>query len=129
MTIKELQTHLQAQIDRLKTRSRNWLIAAGVALVLAIILLFTVFKKQKEDETLTVLKQQQEQLDRISQEQKKTAEQDRLRDSVYWATYMSNSKQREGQLSTSKKKADEIINRINQPDFSADSIKSWWANN
>jgi type II secretory pathway component PulM len=55
MTIKELQTHLQTQINRLKSRSRNWLIALGVAIVLVIILLFTVFKRKDDNPKIEAL--------------------------------------------------------------------------
>jgi type II secretory pathway component PulM len=55
MTIKELQTHLQTQIDRLKSRSRNWLIAGGIAFMLVIILLFTVFKRKDDNPKIEAL--------------------------------------------------------------------------
>lgn len=121
------------ELDKIKamitTKSRNWLIAFGLAVILLIILLVVVFRKNKENASLTMLKEQQQKLDELTKQQKQIAEQDRLRDSIYWDTYLKNTKAREGQLSTEKKKTNEIINRINQPDFNADSIKKWWANN
>lgn len=120
---------IQRMNDVVKKHSRNWLIAFGLAVILLIVMIVTVFRKTTESDSLTLLKQQQQFLDSLSNQQKRIAEQDRLRDSVYWTNYVQNSKAREGQLLQTKKRTDEIINHINQPEFNADSIKSWWSNN
>jgi hypothetical protein len=113
--------------DIFRSHSRNWWIAAGVAVVFFLVLFFTLFNKNHENEALTILKQQQVLLDSLANQQKRIAEQDRLRDSVYWTNYVQNSARRESDLSNQKKKTNEIINHINQPDFNADSIRLWWA--
>lgn len=118
---------IQRVNDVIKKHSRNWLIAFGLAVIILIILLVVVFRKTKENETLTILKQQQQFLDSLSNRQKRIAEQDRLRDSIYWTNYVQNQAGRNNELLQTKKRTDEIINRINQPDFNADSIRLWWA--
>lgn len=50
MSIQEdLKTYELLIEQRLKSHSRNWLIALGVAIVIVVILFFTVFKKGKPD--------------------------------------------------------------------------------
>lgn len=117
------------ELAKLKAIGTFMLIGFGAAIIIAFILFITLLKRFPENQTLTLLKRQQQFFDSLSKEQKKTAEQDRLRDSIYWTNYVQNNKERNGQLTTTKKKTDEIINRINQPDFNADSIRLWWANN
>lgn len=46
MTTKELKTEFESKLENLKKRSRAWLIVLGVAVILAFVLLFTVFRKQ-----------------------------------------------------------------------------------
>jgi biopolymer transport protein ExbB/TolQ len=52
MTTKELETYLllneQKVQDFVKARSRNWLIAAGIAFVLLIVLVVVIFRKTTE---------------------------------------------------------------------------------
>lgn len=54
MTIKQLEAEVNEQLaeirHKLKQKSKYWLIAAGVAMVLIIILLITVFKKGTTNE-------------------------------------------------------------------------------
>lgn len=64
MTIEDLQI----QINKLKSRGRNWLIALGVAIVLAVVLLITVFKpKQRVDPRIDALEDQIEHLKKSNQ--------------------------------------------------------------
>lgn len=51
-TVKDISNYVlimeQRLEDRIKAHSRNWLIAAGVATIVLILLFFTLFKKQKQ---------------------------------------------------------------------------------
>lgn len=51
MTKKEIETYLLLHEQKIETfvksRSRNWLIAAGVAFILFIVLVVVIFRKQK----------------------------------------------------------------------------------
>jgi hypothetical protein len=55
MTIKDLENYLlfheQKVQDFVKSRSRNWLIAAGVAFVLLIVLFIVVFRKTQTNDS------------------------------------------------------------------------------
>jgi hypothetical protein len=56
MTIYNLQTEL----ENLKRRSRNWLIALGVAVFIIIVLLITAFRKKEDNSKLRALEIQLE---------------------------------------------------------------------
>jgi preprotein translocase subunit SecY len=51
MTVKELETYLLLHEQKVegfvKTRSRNWLIAFGIAFILFIVLVVVIFRKTK----------------------------------------------------------------------------------
>jgi hypothetical protein len=128
MTPKEIETYVDLRIQEVKSHSRNWLIAAGVAVVLFVVLWFTVLRKQPESEALKALKEQQEKLDELSNQQKQQAEENRLRDSTLQADFKRNSAERSQNVSNYKKQSNGKIEHFNSPDFTNDSIRRSFAN-
>lgn len=57
MTIKELETKFHSELESLKKRSRTWLIVLGVAFILVLVLLFTVFKRKDNNSKIDALQQ------------------------------------------------------------------------
>src|SRR5688572_26659831 len=55
MTIKELETKFHSELENLKKRSRTWLIVLGVAVILVVVLLFTVFKRKDDNPKIEAL--------------------------------------------------------------------------
>jgi membrane-associated HD superfamily phosphohydrolase len=126
MTIKELENYvliLEQRVEdkvqevetKVKSRSRPWWILAVAAVVLFVVLWFTVLRKQPESEALKALKEQQKKLDELSNQQKQQAEENRLRDSTLQADFKRNSAERSQSVSNYKKQSNDKINRI--PDY------------
>lgn len=113
-----------------KIKQLGWIMLAaiGAAALIGFILFITILKKSPENQTLNILKQQQQFFDSLSKEQKKTAEQDRLRDSTNWDTFIKNSTQRNLNVSNYRKQSNDKIEHFSNPDFTNDSIRRAFAN-
>jgi hypothetical protein len=120
MTPKEIETYVDLRIQEVKSHSRNWLIVAVIACVLAIGLSIIGFRRidtmQQDNNGI------QSKFDELSRQQKEIAEQDKIRDSTLQADFKRNSAERSQSVSNYKKQSNGKIEHFNSPDFTNDSI-------
>lgn len=99
-----------------------------VGLIIFAILFFSKKQQGTDPTILNQLKDQQKELQRLSDEKQLENEKNRERDSVLWQRLTENNKARDKQIIIINRDKDEKIDRINSPDFNNDSIRRAFAN-
>lgn len=94
-----------------------------IGIVMQVIVIFFP-KKQKEQDPVML-----QQIEQLTEQLRLNDEANKARDSMLVDQFHRNEASREIQLSKAKKTANEKIDHINSTDFTADSIKRYFANN